>query len=168
LNQAVREGRKKEFAAFGWTEVPDPLDAATFARSRVHLDGAHDERQNSLLAWHRRLVHFRKTLPPYTTSRGHHQVHSFEEQQVVTIHRWTEEGDATLVIVGLNKKPVQLSLDKPEGTWTLQAASWASEYGGTGESTVPHTITIPSNTERIVLPAYGAAVYVRGEEKRQE
>ena len=161
LNQAVREGRKKEFAAFGWTEVPDPLDAATFERSRVHLDATHDERQNALLGWYRRLIHLRKTLPPYTTFRGHQQVHSFEEQQVVTIHRWTEEGDATLVIVGLNTKPTQVLLDKPEGTWTLEAASWASEYGGKGESPVPHTITIPSNTERIFLPVYGAAVYAR-------
>ncbi|MEP6886802.1 MAG: malto-oligosyltrehalose trehalohydrolase [Nitrospirales bacterium] len=165
LNQAVRAGRKKEFAAFGWTEVPDPLEAATFKRSRVHLDGPHDERQNALLAWHRRLMHLRNTLPPYTTSHSHHHVHSFEEEQVITIHRWTEEGDATLVIVGMNKKPGHLSLDKPEGTWTLQAASWASEYGGKGERTLPHTITIPSNNERIFLPAYGAAVYVHREGK---
>lgn len=167
LNQAVREGRKKEFAAFGWTEVPDPLDATTFARSRVHLDQRHDERQNALLAWNRRLIHLRKTLPPYTRSPGHHQVHSLEEQEVITIHRWTEEGDATLVIVGVNKKPVQLSLDKPEGTWILQAASWASEYGGNEESRVPQAITLPSQTERIVFPAYGAAVFVRSKGQRQ-
>ena len=69
--------------------------------------------------------------------------------------------------MGLNKKPVQLLLDKPEGTWMLQAASWASEYGGSGETTAPYTLTIPSNTERIALPAYGAAVYTRDKDKRQ-
>jgi maltooligosyltrehalose trehalohydrolase len=168
LNQAVREGRKKEFSAFGWTEVPDPLDAATFARSRVNLDASHNEGQNALLAWHRRLMHLRTTLSPYTRFPGHHQIHRLEEQQVITIHRWTEEGDATLVIVGLNKKPVQLSLDQPKGVWMLQAASWASEYGGSGDTTAPHTLTIPSITERIALPAYGAAVYMRSKDKRQE
>jgi maltooligosyltrehalose trehalohydrolase len=160
LNRAVREGRKKEFAGFGWTEVPDPLDAATFERSRVHLDGTHDERQHALLTWHRRLIHLRKTLPPYTISPSHHQVHGYEEQQVITIHRWTDDGDATLVIVGLNTKPSRLSLDEPEGTWTLQAASWESEYGGNGERPIPQIIIIPSNTP-VLLPAYGAAVYAR-------
>jgi maltooligosyltrehalose trehalohydrolase len=160
LNQAVREGRKKEFAAFGWTEVPDPLEAATFERSRVHLDATHDERQHALLAWHRRLIQLRKTLPPYTTAHVHHEVHSFEEQQAITIHRWTEEGDATLVIIGLNTKPTRVLLDKPGGTWILQAASWASDYGGTEEIPAPQTITL-SSTETISIPAYGAAVYAR-------
>ena len=161
LNQAVREGRRKEFAAFGWTDVPDPLDPSTFARSRVHLGGPHDERQKALLAWHRALIHLRKTLPPYTTSRTSHQVHTFEEQHVIAIHRWTEDGDATLVVIGLNKNPTRLSLDKPEGIWTLQAASWSSEYGGPGHNGASHTITIPSNREWISLPAYGAAVCAR-------
>ena len=161
LNDAVREGRKNEFAAFGWTEVPDPLDAATFERSRVHLDATHDERQNALLAWHRRLIHLRKTLPAYTTAQVHHEAHSFEEQQVITIHRWTEEGDATLVILGLNEKSIRITLDRPEGTWTLQAASWASEYGGTEDVPASQTLTISSTTEKISLPAYGAAVYAR-------
>ena len=161
LNQAVREGRKREFAAFGWTEVPDPLDPSTFERSRVQLSGPHDVRQRQLFAWYRRLIHLRKTLPPYTTSWARHEVRNSEAQQIVIIHRWIEEGEATLVILGFNKTPIRLSLDKPEGTWTLHAASWAPEYGGTTEIDAPQTISISSNTERISLPAYGAAVYVR-------
>ncbi len=40
LGRLVSEGRKKEFAAFGWKpeEIPDPQDAATFARSRLNWD----------------------------------------------------------------------------------------------------------------------------------
>ena len=66
LNQAVQEGRRREFAAFGWTDVPDPVDPSTFERSRLHLDSAKDDRQQALLAWYRRLIHLRTTLPPYT------------------------------------------------------------------------------------------------------
>ena len=161
LNQAVREGRKREFAAFGWTEVPDPVDPSTFERSRVQLDALHDERQKSLLAWYRRLIHLRKTLPPYTGTGGQHEVRSFDDQQIITVHRWTEEGEATLVILGFNKAPIRLSLDKPEGIWTLQAASWSAEYGGGTERIERETIAIPLNKDGLILPAYGAAVYVR-------
>ena len=165
LNQAVREGRKKEFAAFGWTEVPDPLDESTFERSRVRLqtDAPHDKRQKGLLAWYRRLIHLRKTLPPYTVSCGYHEVRSFDEQQIITIHRWTEDGKATLVILGFNKTPTRLSFDKPEGTWTRQAVSWAAEYGGEKASSELETLTIPSNKDGLILPAYGVAVYASGE-----
>ncbi len=166
LNQAVREGRRKEFAAFGWTDVPDPLDVSTFERSRVQMDAPHDERQKGLLAWHKGLIQLRKTLRPYTTDHGHHEVRSYDEHQVITIHRWTEAGDSALVILGLNKAPIRLSLDKPKGTWALQAASWSSEYGGDGKRVEPHTMTIPSNKDGIEIPPYGAAVYVRRPVKR--
>jgi len=164
LNQAVREGRKREFAAFGWTEVPDPLDESTFERSRVRVDAPHDDRQKTLLAWYRRLIYLRKTLPPYTASYGHHEVRSFDEHQILTIHRWTEEGDATLVILGLNKTPTRLSLDTPEGRWTLHAASWTTEYGGDRERAEPQTMIIPSGHNGIEIPSYGAAVYTRNQQ----
>jgi len=161
LNQAVREGRKREFAAFGWTEVPDPLDPSTFKRSRVRLDAPHDERQKQLFAWYRRLIHLRKTLPPYTVSYRYHAVHSFEDQQIILIHRWTEEGEATLVVLGFNKAPIRLLLDKPEGTWIPLAASWAAEYGGGGETVEPPSIRIPASRNEIHIAPYSAAVYGR-------
>lgn len=49
LVEAVRRGRREEFAAFGWKgTVPDPQDEETFSRS--HLDHSLKERQpNSVL-----------------------------------------------------------------------------------------------------------------------
>ena len=44
LIEAVRKGRREEFAAFRWEgEIPDPQDEATFLRSKIHLDLRHDE-----------------------------------------------------------------------------------------------------------------------------
>ena len=72
LVQAVREGRKKEFSAFGWSgEVPDPQSPGTFDRSRLTLTdpGASlSPFQQSLLGWTSRLAEIRRTsqalLPP--------------------------------------------------------------------------------------------------------
>ena len=39
LARAVRQGRREEFRAFGWEgEVPDPLDAGTFAASKIEWE----------------------------------------------------------------------------------------------------------------------------------
>ncbi|MFE1291998.1 malto-oligosyltrehalose trehalohydrolase [Streptomyces sp. NPDC058751] len=63
LADAVRRGRRREFAAHGWAEedVPDPQDPAT--RDRSCLDWAEPERapHARLLAWYRELIALRRS-----------------------------------------------------------------------------------------------------------
>jgi maltooligosyltrehalose trehalohydrolase len=65
LGRAVSEGRRHEFAPFGWEpgSVPDPQDEATFLRSKLDWaerdDGAHRE----LLEWYRALLALRRARP---------------------------------------------------------------------------------------------------------
>jgi maltooligosyltrehalose trehalohydrolase len=60
LIEAVRKGRRDEFAAFGWTEIPDPQSEATFERSKLN-DGATSEPQHRILrTFYRELIALRK------------------------------------------------------------------------------------------------------------
>ncbi|GHJ99895.1 malto-oligosyltrehalose trehalohydrolase [Streptomyces sp. Y2F8-2] len=65
LADAVRRGRRREFAAHGWAEedVPDPQDPAT--RDRSCLDWSEPERDPHarVLAWYRELVALRRGQP---------------------------------------------------------------------------------------------------------
>jgi maltooligosyltrehalose trehalohydrolase len=65
LARAVREGRRAEFAHFGWDPdlVPDPQDPAAFAVSR--LDWSERERTGhaDMLAWYRELLALRREIP---------------------------------------------------------------------------------------------------------
>ncbi|HEY0409035.1 MAG TPA: malto-oligosyltrehalose trehalohydrolase, partial [Candidatus Dormibacteraeota bacterium] len=65
LATAVSQGRRREFAAFGWDEsaVPDPQDESSFVRSRLDWDEAGREPHAGLLAWHRDLIALRRRLP---------------------------------------------------------------------------------------------------------
>jgi maltooligosyltrehalose trehalohydrolase len=65
LAEAVRGGRRAEFAAFGWAprEVPDPQSPATFERSRLDWSEVDREPHRSLLAWYRDLIRLRKQWP---------------------------------------------------------------------------------------------------------
>ena len=65
LARAVSQGRRREFAAFGWDEsaVPDPQDESTFTRSRLDWDELPREPHARLLAWHRELIALRHRLP---------------------------------------------------------------------------------------------------------
>ncbi|RZU49075.1 maltooligosyltrehalose trehalohydrolase [Krasilnikovia cinnamomea] len=62
LADAVRRGRRREFAAHGWAEadVPDPQDPATFARSTLDWSELDKPGHAELLDLHRRLIALRR------------------------------------------------------------------------------------------------------------
>ena len=62
LGRAVSEGRRREFAAFGWepSQVPDPQDVATFERSRLDWDEVTQSPHADMLAWYRDLIALRR------------------------------------------------------------------------------------------------------------
>lgn len=65
LGKAVSEGRRKEFAAFGWQpdEVPDPQDPATFERSKLKWDEIGETEHAEMLEWYRILIRLRRETP---------------------------------------------------------------------------------------------------------
>jgi maltooligosyltrehalose trehalohydrolase len=70
LAEAVRRGRCEEFAEHGWSaEVPDPQDAATFARSKLDWSEADREPHAGLLAWYRKLIALRRSCPELADDR---------------------------------------------------------------------------------------------------
>jgi len=58
IQKAVTEGRIREFAEFGWTNVPDPQDQETFERSR--LQWPQGPANLDMLDWYRTLLHLRR------------------------------------------------------------------------------------------------------------
>ena len=66
LGTAVSEGRKNEFAAFGWdpSEIPDPQDPETFRRSKLDWDELRSGMHAELFDWHRALIQFRANEVP--------------------------------------------------------------------------------------------------------
>ena len=69
LADAVRTGRREEFASHGWTdadEVPDPQDPATYERSNLNWDEVGSDKHAELLDWYRRLIQLRRARPELT------------------------------------------------------------------------------------------------------
>jgi maltooligosyltrehalose trehalohydrolase len=62
LIRAVREGRKKEFAAFGWENTPDPGDKKTFLASKLKRGFRRSNRQGCLLRLYKDLIALRKRM----------------------------------------------------------------------------------------------------------
>jgi len=63
LANAVRTGRRREFASHGWAEaeVPDPQDPATFARSKLDWSEVRRPGHAEILALYKRLIALRRS-----------------------------------------------------------------------------------------------------------
>lgn len=65
LARLVSEGRKREFAAFGWAPemIPDPESPATFERSRLNWNELGRSGHAGMVEWYKLLIHLRRTTP---------------------------------------------------------------------------------------------------------
>ncbi|HYM49698.1 MAG TPA: DUF3459 domain-containing protein, partial [Candidatus Limnocylindrales bacterium] len=120
--QAVRRGRIREFAAFGWdpAEIPDPQDPATFQGATLRWDEIDREPHREMLAWHRRLIALRRATPALRDGRLEAVDASADDARGVLIVR---RGPVTLY-ANLGAAPVTLT--RPAGVPRLEAggASW--------------------------------------------
>ncbi len=65
LGQAVRDGRRREFAEFGWDEssIPDPQAHDTFNASRLRFEELTLPRHASMFEHYRTLIRLRRSVP---------------------------------------------------------------------------------------------------------
>src|SRR6266702_1329488 len=90
MARAVSEGRKQEFAAFGWNEdeIPDPESMETFERSKLKWDEIHRGRHAEMLDWVRRLIHLRRSSPSLNDGdSGHVKVEFDQGKRWLTMER---------------------------------------------------------------------------------
>jgi maltooligosyltrehalose trehalohydrolase len=103
VGKAVTEGRRKEFASFGWNpeDVPNPQDPETFKRSKLRWDEIRKEPHSSILEWHRELIRLRHSDPDLTNGRlDQVEVDVNEERQTLTTRRGKFE-----LLCNLGKSP---------------------------------------------------------------
>lgn len=142
LARAVREGRRREFAAFGWKpeDIPDPQDPGTFARSKLDWSELAQPSHAALLDWHRRLIQLRRREPDLADGRLDRVRTRFDEAR-----RWlvVERGR---MVVACNFGDRLCTLPLPADRWEILLTS------------APVTVL---NPDSLTLPEAGVAVLRR-------
>jgi maltooligosyltrehalose trehalohydrolase len=109
LAEAVRQGRRDEFAGHGWArdEVPDPQDPATVERSRLDWDETGRDPHARLLGWYRALIALRRERADLRDPRLDRVVVRHDETtQSLVVHR-----GAHRVVVNLADRPRSVDLE---------------------------------------------------------
>jgi maltooligosyltrehalose trehalohydrolase len=116
LVEAVRKGRREEFAEFEWEgEPPDPHAVETFERSKLKWTSLEREEHQMIRALYRALLSIRRESPALRTlDLARVETHADDTRHTLLIRRWTDDEQ---VLIGFNfgekAATVELPYDAP-------------------------------------------------------
>ncbi len=141
LAEAVRKGRRSEFAAFGWKaeEIPDPQDVATFASARLRWDRIREPRHEALWRLHRELLRLRRERPALRPSGLSDVDAKVEERGSAITIRSRAAGDETVAVLAFGEPGSVNRLSIPAGRWERLLDTEDAAWGGPG-SALPEVI----------------------------
>jgi malto-oligosyltrehalose trehalohydrolase len=139
LADTVARGRREEFAAHGWaaTDVPDPQDPATFARSKLDWSQPCEGPHAAILAWYRELIALRRSRPELTDPRLDRVRADYDDQdRWIVVHR-----GRLRIAANLSRSPQHLPLGA-RGTGVLAASSPDIKLDGDTAAMPPATFAV--------------------------
>ncbi|MGE5312231.1 MAG: malto-oligosyltrehalose trehalohydrolase, partial [Nitrospirota bacterium] len=163
LIEAVRGGRRQEFAAFCWQGVPsDPQDESTFLRAKLNHELRYGGDHRILLEFYRELIRLRNEYPALSTGgKESVEVEGFEAERVLILRRWSGSED-TGAIFHFGRTEVILNIPLPRGRWHKRLDSAAPRWNGPG-SAAPETLDSKGEIS-LTLPPWSWLLYLKREE----
>ena len=140
LGRLVRQGRRSEFAAFGWSaeDVPDPQERSTFERSRLDWQELERSPHAEVLEWYRSLIALRRRTPGFSDGRRDVVRVRYDEQAGWLI---VERGELR-VAANLGHTDQKLDLGQGAGTALLLVSDDAVSLDDRFATLPPDTVVI--------------------------
>jgi maltooligosyltrehalose trehalohydrolase len=116
LVNAVRAGRKEEFASFFHDNaaVPDPQSGQTYQDSKLRWSFVNDHEQFTMLQFYKRLIEVRKQSRILSSGdRERLAVAAYESERCLVVHRWS---DTDHIICAFNFSGLPHTVNLPDVT----------------------------------------------------
>jgi maltooligosyltrehalose trehalohydrolase len=140
LVEAVRRGRREEFAAFGWEQekaVPDPQDESTFRRSRPDHSLRNEEPHRTLLRLYQNLIRTRREYD--LGDPAPRSVREIGDSALLVLRQ--AERSQQLMVFNFGESPIPLDLPAFPGTWRMVMNSADASWNGPARN-LAHEITL--------------------------
>lgn len=159
LIEAVRKGRKEEFAAFQEEgEPPDPPDETTFFRSKIHLDLCREGNHKILFDYYRALINLRKEIPSLShLSKVCMEIKTGAEKLTLFMLRKYKK-DRACCLFNFYEKPQGINVLLRQGLWQKAFDSSSTEWGGPG-CLAPESIPSSGSEVCLDMGAYSFVLY---------
>ena len=146
LVEAVRRGRREEFAAFGWHGgIPDPQDEKTFLRSRLNHSLRLREPHKTMWELFRQLIQVRNGHK--LGFPGQWKIRELEDCALVSVHRGG--GKELAVLCNFGTSSIELNLPELQGEWTPVMHSADARWLGPGQKFASRVELAASTTVRL-------------------
>jgi maltooligosyltrehalose trehalohydrolase len=130
LLRAVREGRQREFASFGWdVDVPDPGAPATFDACRLRHERAQEQPHAAMRALYAALLRLRREEPVLRPGSGELAAESPAPGAISLLYR--QPGASLLALFQIGEIPAEITVPEP-GSWQLRLDTGDRDFGGAG------------------------------------
>jgi maltooligosyltrehalose trehalohydrolase len=141
LVEAIRKGRRDEFAAFDWREeVLNPDAVETFRKAKLDHGMRNRDQHRVLLELYTKLIQLRKAIPPLLApGKDRLEAAGFEKQRVVSLRRWDHDEQA-IWLARFPESPATVRLPMPKGAWTKQLDTGEERWRGPG-SRIPQSLS---------------------------
>ncbi len=162
LIQAVREGRKAEFASFGWDqEPPDPQSLQTFQQSQLDWQLRNKGRHATMLAWHQELLRLRKSLPALARPEFQIQKTKIHEDAGLLFFTRSSSTEEVAAVFACKDQAGSWADSLGQGSWEKILDSYEQKWSGPGSK-----LPVWAGPEDILsLPGTGVVVYCRRKSK---
>ncbi len=136
---AVRDGRRAEFAEFGWNPaaIPDPQDPATFHAGKLQWSELREEPHATMLRWYRDLLEMRRSTPA-ARSRSSTAVRLDAAAQWLAVDR-----EAFVIAVNLGEDRQRIPVEPGRQVRLASAEGAAVDEGG---------VWLPPGSVAIMVP----------------
>jgi maltooligosyltrehalose trehalohydrolase len=145
IAEAVRRGRRDEFASHGWSrgDIPDPQSEQTQVRSKLDWSERSREPHASLLDWYTRLIRARREHPDLGDPRlDRVRVEHDVDARTVVVHRGA-------YVVAVNVSDEVRTLDVDVDAEPAIVVAWRPE----DTTLADRVLTLPPESAAIVGPA---------------
>jgi maltooligosyltrehalose trehalohydrolase len=152
LQEAVRRGRREEFAEFlHQGEPPDPQDEATYLESKLHPELAACGEHARMQDWYRRLLALRHTHPALRepVKRGT-VTETFAGTRALLVRRLARQAQALVFL--------HFGAQCQDVDFFLPAGEWEKVLDSTGGNVVPERLSSRGQKVSLTLPARSAIV----------
>ena len=165
LIEAVRTGRAKEFAAFGWAAPPpDPQDEKTFAAARLnHALHRQAGPHRDLFEFYRALLRLRRQVRALAAlNKSQMEVSGFAAPKVLCVHRWSDR-DAAFMVFHLAETSCAVTVPLPEGRWEVRMDTGGRMRPGSPEGDAAAVLS--EGELEMTLPPYAMRVLTRTKDR---
>jgi maltooligosyltrehalose trehalohydrolase len=147
LAEAVRKGRKREFAAFHLEgEAPDPMGEETFNNSKLQWNLLDQEPHRTMLAYYKALIGLRKNNRILgSADREGLSVEAFPEKETILVKRVSAD-EQVVGILNFSKGRREVLLPAAIPQWFKLMASSDEQWNGQetmAESVSPGALKVP-------------------------